>query len=186
MFNALGHLKIHLMYMYIINFFHRIVQLIALTFRLSFVTSQTLRKKEKKIAILDIYSPFLWFRQLFVPGNRRFLDPDLPVLYDVCWHQQKQKLFLMAEFYRYPRLVWPQNDKSAIVSIRRSLKFQRNSLKMFRKSLSEKYWVNFPKFFYLWWALTKHYHQWPRYFICCFNCEDLTRQTKLNLKMSIV
>lgn len=107
------------------------MQLIALTFRyISFVTSQTLRKKENRIVIIDIYSPFLWLSQLFVPGNRRFLDPGLPVLYDVCWHQQKQKLFLMEEFYRYPRLVWPQNDKSAIMFIKRSYKFQRNILKV--------------------------------------------------------
>lgn len=109
--------------MYIIRFFYRIVQLIALTFRFKLrykQNIQTLRKEEKRVAILDIYSPFLWLRQLFVPGNRRFLDSDLPVLYDVCWHQQKQKLFLMAEFYKYPRLVWPQNDKSAIMLIKRS------------------------------------------------------------------
>lgn len=136
--------------MHNINFFDRIEQLIALTFRFKLrykQNIQTLRKEEKRVAILDIYSPFPWLRQLFVPGNRRFLDSDLPVLYDVCWHQQKQKLFLMAEFYRHPRLVWPQNDKSAIVSIKRSSKFQRNSLKMFRKSHSEKYWVNFSNSF---------------------------------------
>lgn len=50
------------MYMHNINFFDRIVQLIALTFRFKLrykQNIQTLRKEEKRVAILDIYSPFL-------------------------------------------------------------------------------------------------------------------------------